>query len=201
MQVTNILTPITKGVKNKCIEVSRNASERVEIASRAARIKNKNGIETSIAKSRAYISGGCKPVVDGMIDASDSMQIVSNASKAIKKKIRATKKKNPMQSQFATTIQGLKESVPEITDAIKELGGIKDIKAATEAGGKMQGAKEAAKATFRLGLSGSLYILGNFIPIPATSIAGLMAGEKVADLLVGKRFTKQIEKIAQLKKN
>ena len=184
--VLNIANPtivngVVKGLKN----VTQASAQRAEASKRAASIQNLSSTKKQFAKSKGYIFGAFKPIMDKLEEMSDNVNVISKTLKKIKRNV----------NKNSSTIKGVKESSPEIKSAIKELSGINDVKAATEKGGITKGAIEAGKAAVRVSSSTALFVAGNFVPVPGASVVGWLAGEKLSNFLLGKPFTKQVSKM------
>ncbi len=167
-----IFKPVVKG----CQQMSDSAQARREIAQRAAKIYKLNKAQTAIASGKATVVGGVTPIVDKVASVSDSFGVVAKTLGKMKRK-------------------GVKKAKPEIKEAVKEIAGINDIKAATEAGGVARGVLETGKAATRLTTTLGLFIAGNFVPFPGVSLVGWVTGEKLTNLLLGKPFTKQAKNL------
>jgi predicted ATPase len=89
----------------------------------------------------------------------------------------------------------LKESIPQLKDAMKEVGGINDVKSAMKEEGVLKAIQEGGKAVTRVATSLGLAIVGTCTPIPAGTFAGWVAGEKLVNTCLGKPFTKQAKNI------
>ena len=186
----NIVSSITKSYKL----ITESAKSGREVAKRAASIHGASKAETTIAKGRGAISGALSPVLSGVTSVSDTFGTVSKTSKQIGRNIRKTKSRNSGKG-LKSTIEGIKNSAPEIKTALKDIAGVNDIKAATEAGGAAKGVVEAGKAITRLVSTLALAAAGTVAPIPGGSVLGWVAGEKIATTCLGKPFTKQAKKL------
>lgn len=195
MNGTNIRKPIIKTMQNACREVLQKSRTTAAAANRVANMQKLSYVKKTYARGKGYFIGGCKPVVDGLCDMSDNIDVIRGTVKKVQKKIRNVSKKDIDKSGFSATLDGIRESAPEIKAALKEIIGANDVKAATEQGGILLGAKEAGKAAIRVVSSTALFIAGNLVPVPASSVAGWIAGERIANTIMGKPFTKQIGKV------
>lgn len=187
---SNIITPITRSLTT----IADSSSHGADVARRASRIHDAETVRTRVAEGTGYVSGAIKPVMDGLSSCSDSIGVISDTVKKVSRNVRASKNtalsENPNASSIKAKLEGLKKSAPEIKSALKEITGVNDIKAAKHEKGTIAGVKETAKAFARVSLSGILYVAGNFVPVPGTGLAGYILGEKVANTVFGKPFTK-----------
>lgn len=170
--ISAIFKPIVKG----CRRISDSAQARREVANRAAKMYKINKAKAAIASGQATIVGGMTPVMDQVISSSDSFGVVAKTLGKMKRK-------------------GIKKAKPDIKEAVKEIAGVNDIKAATEAGGVARGMLETGKAATRLTSTLGLFIAGNFVPFPGMSLVGWVTGEKLANIILGKPFTKQAKNL------
>lgn len=197
--VNNIIKPIANGF----VTVADSSSHRADVARRASHIYDAGAVRTRIAEGSGYISGAVKPVVDGLSSCSDSIGVISDAIHKVSRKMRVcknrTKQENPNASALKANIRGLKQSAPEIKEALNEVMGVNDVRVAKQEKGVIAGVKETGKAVTRVALSGLLYAAGSFIPVPGTGLAGYILGEKVANTVLGKPYTKIAKNIAKAK--
>ncbi len=197
--VNNIIKPISKGIVRGCKTVVNTSVEGKNTAERAGKMQHLGPAQINMAKGKGLINGAFKPLIDGLTDMSPNFQTLVNTCKKVQRnmKIAVNKavKENPDASITKAKIQGIKKSKPAVKSAINEIVGVNDIEAAIEKNGEKAGIKEAGKAMVRLTSSLSLFVAGNFVPIPGMSGAGWIAGEKLTELLFGKPFTKQAKNI------
>ena len=170
--VNSMVKPVIKNYK----KLSQSAQAQRQVAQRASQMYGLNKTKAAIAKGKASITGALTPVVDKIISASDSFGIVAKTLGTMKRK-------------------GIKKAKPDIKEAVKEITGVNDIKAATQSGGAVKGAMESGKAATRLATTLGFFVAGNFVPLPGASIIGWVAGEKLANFLLGKPFTKQAKNL------
>ena len=201
MQVKGVISPIVQGVRTGIKTVSQSSSHYGEVAERAARMQNINPPCKNVAVLKGYIIGAFNPIIEKMNGLSDSFSIVTktlkHVSKTVNKTVGKTLEENPDASKFNAKMTGIKESMPVIKDALKEVGGVNDVKAATAAGGKVKGAIEAGKAAVRVTSSTGLAVVGTFVPVPGATVAGWLAGEKLTNACLGKPFTKQAKNVIE----
>ncbi|MCM1264785.1 MAG: hypothetical protein NC200_01180 [Candidatus Gastranaerophilales bacterium] len=194
------IKPMMNSIKSGIHSVSQNASSYQEVASRTAQIHNLSQAQSNILKDKGWIIGLFRPIFRKLVNISDSFSVLSSTmqstSRNIRKAVCVAKEENPDASKIKAKIQGVKESIPEIKKALKEISGINDVKAATQAEGKLRGTIEAGKAFARTASIASFSTIGTLIPIPGGTILGWLGGEKLADLCLGKPFTKQIKNLA-----
>jgi len=193
-----VFYPINRCVSKGYQNVSEGIKHSGSVSQRAAQMQNKSKAGVRMAKAKGQFFGFFTPMIDALKAMSPSFNIAMGTLSNISRNTRIIKNRKPQQTWIRTKIQGFKESSPKIKDASKELFGINDIIAATEAGGKIQGAKEAGKAAARVSTTLAGFIGGNLIPIPGLSLAGWVGCEKLTELIFGKPYTKKLaQKIAK----
>ena len=172
----NIVGKAFRPIINGCKTMSKGAQTQRLVAERAAKRYQLSKTQAAIASGKATVVGAMNPVVDKISSISDSFGVVAKTLGKMKRK-------------------GIKKAKPEIKQAVKEIVGINDIKAATEAGGIAKGVLETGKAATRLTTTLGLFAAGNLVPLPGISLVGWVTGEKLANILLGKPFTKQVKNI------
>ena len=197
--VNNLLKPISKGLVSGCKTVVNTSIESKNTAERAGKLQHLTPTQINIAKGKGLINGAFKPLIGGLTDMSPNFQTLINTYKKVQRNMKIAVNKaveeNPDASKTKAKIQGIKKSKLAVKSAINEIVGINDIDAAIEKSGEKAGIKEAGKAMVRLTSSLSLFVAGNFVPIPGMSGVGWIAGEKLTELIFGKPFTKQAKNI------
>ena len=197
--VNNFLKPITKGILNRCKAVADSSVEGKNIAKRAGQIQNLNPAQMGIAQSKGLISGAFRPFLNELTTLSPNVETLTSTYKRVQRNMNAAVNKaiaeNPNASTTKARIEGIKKSKQKLTEAINEIVGVNDIEAAVAKEGEIAGVKEAGKAMARLTSSLSLFLAGNFVPVPGMSVAGWIMGEKATELLFGKPFTKQAKNL------
>lgn len=201
MHVNGVISPIVQSVKSGIRTVTQSSTHYGEVAERAANMQKINAPCKNVAKIKGYFIGAFTPIIDKMNGLSDSFSVITKTLKKVGKNVNKSVAKaldeNPDASKFKAKMSGVKESLPIIKDALKEVGGVNDVKAATVSGGKVKGAIEAGKAAVRVTTSTGLATVGTFVPVPGATVAGWLAGEKLANACLGKPFTKQAKNIVE----
>ena len=172
----NIFNAVVKPVINGCKKISESSKTQKQIAKQAAKAKNYGKTRTALSTGKAAISGAVKPVMNKVISSSDSFEVVANTWGKVKQNV-------------------IKNSKSDLKNAIREIIGANDIQAATKSGGTIKGIAETGKAVTRLTTTLGLFVVGNIVPVPGASILGWVAGEKLANTLLGKPFTKQAKNL------
>lgn len=195
------IKPIVNEIRTGINSVTQSATSYKEVAARAAEIHNLPASKANILKGKGWIIGLLKPIIKKLSNFSDNFQLLSETMKStarnIHKSVRRAQTDTPEVSKLQARINGIKESIPEIKNALNEISGINDIKAATQAGGTIKGSVEAGKAIVRNASITGMATLGTLTPLPGGTLIGWVAGEKLAELCVGKPFTKQAKNLAK----
>lgn len=173
---TNIVNSITNEIRGTYETVAKSSNEYKAVAQRSAELQKLGVSKTRIAVGKGYLIGAFRPIINKLNSSSDSFDLLTKTYKKVRR-------------------NGVKNSAPEIKNALKELSGVYDVKSATETEGKIAGIKEAGKAGVRLISSISLFTIGNFIPVLGASAAGWIAGEKLAEKIIGKPYTKKLKNL------
>ena len=197
--INNVIKPLSDGIIGGCKAVLNSSVEGKNIAKRAGQLQNLNTAQMGIAQSKGFVTGAFKPLMTSLSSMSPSVETLTGTYRRVQRNMKIAVNRaiaeNPEASQTKARIDGIKKSKPTLVEAINEITGVNDIDAAIIKEGNVAGVKEAGKAAARLASSLSLFILGNFVPVPGMNIAGWLAGEKATELVLGKPFTKNIKKM------
>lgn len=190
------ISPIYNGIRNSVSAIAENANRQKRVAKRAAQMYNLSPNTTKALEVQGWCKGAFQTFFKKVSGLSDNVQTLINTVSTVGKNMKASttqaRNANPKASVIKAKLSGLKESLPEIKTAIKQVGGVNDVKAAYEHGGKIAGIKEAGKAAFRVGSCAGLSTLATFCPVPGAFITCWVTAEKASSLIVGKPFLKKM---------
>lgn len=175
----------------------KSASHRKDVVERAAKIYNYSPTKTKVKKVTGGIAGYVAPVLKKIKAESQSLGALTEGYSAVSRNVKIAKRaaKRDGTSTISATIKGVKDSKGAITHSLGELVGVNDVMMAKEHAGTVRAVLEGGKSAFRLISSGALSAACLPVPIPGAVVGGWFAGEKLAEKLLGKPFSKQIAKL------
>ena len=189
----NLILPIKTGYTAIVSSSQRGA----QVAERASNMKNLSRVSTNVAKGKGYVTGAFTPIINGVAGLSDSLGTALKTLGKVSRNVRKNKAGNPDSSSLVSTYNGIKDSAPQIKEALKDISGVTDVVEATKAGGPVKGAVETGKAALRTTTTLGAFVLGNLLPVPGASIIGWVGAEKLVNTILGKPFTKQAKNIVK----
>lgn len=181
-------------VKNIARTVRANGKEGVQIARRVSQLKGSNAFAGKMLEFKSFIKHAVAPFFEWAAGKSNTVKTIVDTSKKVSRNItknvgRAVEK-NPKASKFVAGLKGVDASLPALGSAALVVTGIKDVNDARKNEGTAAGVKEAGKSAVRVTTSAALATAGAILlPVPGMATAGWLAGEKLANLVVGKPYS------------
>ncbi len=193
MNVSRICSNIA--TKNKVL--CNNAKEKRAIVERASQIYGYSSTQTKVKKVSSAITGYIAPILKKVKEESPSITGLTETFSAIKKNISRAKKapENEGLSNIRKTLRGLKNSKGEVAHSLGDVIGVNDVILAKQEAGTTKAVLEGGKSALRVLLSTALGGACVPLPVPGAMVGGWFAGEKIAEKIVGKPFSKQIAKL------
>ncbi len=193
MNVSTICSNIV--TKNKVL--CNNAKEKRAIVERASQIYGYSSTQTKVKKVSSAITGYIAPILKKVKEESPSITGLTETFSAIKKNISRAKKapENEGLSNIRKTLRGLKNSKGEVAHSLGDVIGVNDVILAKQEAGTTKAVLEGGKSALRVLLSTALGGACVPLPVPGAMVGGWFAGEKIAEKIVGKPFSKQIAKL------
>lgn len=193
MNVAKICSNIT----NKTQVLRESAAQRQTVVERAAQIYNYCPTKTKVKKFTSGIAGYVAPVLKKAKEDSPSLSALTETISALRQSISKAKRapENEGLSNIRKTLQGIKNSKNEVGHSLGGVIGVNDIVLAKEQAGTGRAILEGGKSALRVLTSGALSAACIPVPIPGAIIGGWFAGEKIVEKIVGKPFSKQIQKL------